>query len=340
MELIVEDALKGNFSFIDLRSQKEYGQSHIPFASSLPLLDDMERELVGRIYKQEGREKAVDVGLEHVLPRIEDLIVKINLATQNSEVVLYCARGGMRSQSVYKLFTNNPSVHLLIGGYKKYRNHFLTDLPRQIEKRNFIVFQGLTGVGKTKILTLLAGNYDVLDLEFLANHRGSVFGGLGLDEQPSQKQFENNIYHILSGFGDKVLIEAESSKIGRLILPRDLRAKMLLSPVFMLESPLESRIELLHEEYGAKLLENKEELTADIWKLKRQLGYNACEELASLVGKNEMKRAIGFLLVHYYDPLYQHSIKKNTDRVHKYFQSDTSDIIKEIGRSLDEILYT
>lgn len=340
MELNVENALESDFSFIDLRSEKEYGQSHIPFATSLPLLDDMERELVGRIYKQEGREKAIDVGLEHVLPRIEDLISKINAATKSKEVVLYCARGGMRSQSVYKLFASNPSVHLLIGGYKKYRNYFLTDLAKQIEKRSFILFQGFTGVGKTKILNLLDKKYDVLDLEDLANHRGSVFGSLGLDKQPTQKQFENNIYHYLRGFGDLVLIEAESSKIGRLILPRDLRSKMLISPIFLLESALESRIELLHQEYGARLIENKEELMADIWKLKRQLGYNACEELVGLVEKNEMKKAIGFLLLHYYDPLYEHSIKKNTHRILRYFKSDTPDIIKEIERNLDEILYS
>ena len=210
MEITIENALKSNYSFIDLRSEKEYGQSHIPFATSLPLLDDMERELIGRIYKQEGREKAVDVGLDAVLPRVEGLITKIKESAQRREVVLYCARGGMRSQSVYRLFNNNPSIHLLIGGYKSYRNHFLIDLPVQIKKRKFIVFQGLTGVGKTKFLTLLSKDFDVLDLESLANHRGSVFGSLGLDQQPTQKQFENNIYDILSNYSYTDLLEAET----------------------------------------------------------------------------------------------------------------------------------
>lgn len=340
MELTVEEVLMGNYAFIDLRSEKEYGESHIPFAASLPLLDDMARHIVGKIYKQEGREKAVDVGLTHVLPRLDPLMETIKHTAMQNEVVLYCARGGMRSQSVYKLFRHNPRVHLLVGGYKNYRHFVLADIPKQIERRKFIVFQGLTGVGKTKILSDLAKVYDVLDLEGLASHRGSVFGGLGLHAQPSQKQFENVIHFQLHKVGPMVLVEAESSKIGKLILPRELREKMLVSPVFLIEARLESRVELLYDEYGVKLTENKKELIEDIWKLKRQLGYNACEELISKIDCGAMKEAIAFLLVHYYDPLYEHSIQKNSPRISQRFQAEALDITEEIGKKLDEILYS
>ncbi|HZK10234.1 MAG TPA: tRNA 2-selenouridine(34) synthase MnmH [Clostridia bacterium] len=340
MELTVEEALLKNYLFIDMRSPKEYGHSHIPFATSLPLLDDVSREIIGSIYKKEGREKAIDKGLEHVLPRVENLLIQINNATINREVILYCARGGMRSASVYKLFENNPSVHLLIGGYKSYRRFVLDDMPRQIEKRKIILFQGYTGVGKTNLLHQLKSDYDILDLESLANHRGSVFGDIGLKDQPSQKQFESDIYHGIRESGKMILVEAESSKIGKLHLPKDLHVKMLKAPIFYLEASLKSRVDLLHDEYGADLVDNIDELIRDTWKLKRQLGYKACEKLVNLLSTGEMKKAIELLLTLYYDPLYKHSIKKNTYRVENKFESDAPDILEQIGRHLDEILYS
>lgn len=340
MELSVQEALLGDYVLVDLRSEKEYGLSHIPFAASLPLLDDEARAIVGFAYKQISREKALKLGLDHVLPKLDLLKKEVEKLLEEKEVVFYCSRGGMRSSSLYKIFHHDKRVHLLVGGYKAYRNFILEKMPVEIEKRNFLVFQGLTGVGKTKILQELAADYNVLDLELLASHRGSVFGGLGLDDQPSQKQFQNDIFSFLYSTEGLILVESESSKIGRLLLPREIRDKILTSPVFLIEAPLDYRVKFLEEDYGVKLRENKQELINDIWRLKSQLGNQACSELTSLLEEDDMARAIELLLINYYDPLYKHSMKDSAQRLIATFDASKGDLIKEIGSRIDEVLYS
>ncbi|NLY72288.1 MAG: tRNA 2-selenouridine(34) synthase MnmH [Tissierellia bacterium] len=340
MELSVEEALQGDYILIDLRSEKEYGLSHIPFAASLPLLDDEARAIVGFAYKQISREEAFKLGLDHVLPKLDFLKKGIDKLLEKKEVVLYCSRGGMRSSSVYKLYAHDNRVHLLEGGYKAYRKFILDKMPSEIEKRDFLVFQGLTGVGKTRILQELAADYNVLDLELLASHRGSVFGGLGLDEQPSQKQFQNDIFSFLYSTEGLILVESESSKIGKLLLPKEIRSKILTSPLFLIEAPMDYRVKFLEEDYGVKLRENKDELIEDIWMLKSQLGSEACSELAELLERDEMARAIELLLINYYDPLYRHSMKTSEERLLFTFDASKEDVTREIGRKINEILYS
>lgn len=341
MELTIEEALRGNYLFIDLRSEKEYGLSHIPFATSLPILDDTNREIVGIAYKNQGKERAIELGYSHVLPKLDDLISSIKKSLEDREVVLYCSRGGMRSQAIYKLLSQElDGLHRLVGGYKSYRRYLLEGIAGEIEKRDFLVFQGLTGVGKTRILKGLASSYNVLDLEGLASHRGSVFGGLGLEDQPGQKQFENNIFDFFLRTRGPILLEAESSKIGKLNLPRELREKMLLSPIILVESSLSSRVRLLMEEYGSELEKNKKELIDDIWMLKRRLGNDTCRELEGFLEEGSMAEAIELLLVSYYDPLYIHSIERARKRVVYSLDIDNRNDLKEIGKIIEEILYT
>lgn len=341
MELGIEEALKGKYIFVDLRSEKEYGLSHIPFATSLPILDDTARELIGYTYKNQGRDKAVKLGYDHVLPKLSSLVQEIEALLELGELVIYCSRGGMRSDTLYRLLAPSHSgLHKLIGGYKSYRNFLLENLPIEIEKRKLLVFQGLTGVGKTRILNELKGEFEVLDLEEMASHRGSVFGGLGLDKQPTQKQFENNLFNWIYSAKESILVEAESSKIGNLFLPTELKKKMQNSPVVLLEASLSSRVKLLEEEYSVKLLENRQELIRDIWKLKKQLGKKTCQELEGLLLQGSMAKAIEILLLYYYDPLYSHSIKRGQDRVVEDFNIDEIESIEEIGRRINEILYT
>lgn len=339
MELSAEEALSGDYTFVDFRSEKEYGLSHIPFAHSLPLLDDEAREIVGIAYKQKSRQEAIDLGLEHVLPKLEQMLEEIDKLLEEKELVFYCSRGGMRSSSMYKILAKRSGVHILKGGYKAYRRFLLENLGPEIKKREHLVFQGYTGVGKTALLLGLEDSYEVLDLEGLANHRGSVFGGLGAS-QPSQKQFQNDLFNFYLKSGNLVLLESESSRIGRLILPKEVREKILSSPIFLIEAPLDYRVNFLVEDYGVELKKNKDQLLEDIWRLKKQIGNKACYKLEELLLEDRMAEAIELLLINYYDPLYQHSLRKSQSRVVAKFDSSQEAVLEEIGRKIDEILYS
>ena len=343
MEISVEKALQGDYLFVDLRSEKEYGESHIPFATSVPLLDDEARKTVGTLYRHVGKEEAVKHGLTYVGPLLAPLVEELKSLAKTKEIVLYCSRGGMRSGSVYTLLTSLGvhGVHRLQGGYKEYRRVLLETMPRLLEKKIFVVFQGLTGVGKTKILSELEKEYFVLDLEALAKHRGSVFGGIGRDEQPSQKDFENQIFHLLYHSPRLVLLEAESSRIGKLTLPRGMKEKMRNSPMIFLEASLKERVELLHEIYVSNFQDELDELLEDLWRLKRQLGNDFCRQLEEEINAGEIEKAIGTLLVRYYDPLYKHSM--SADAMSKMLlrvSSHDSSALEEIKRSLYDLLHS
>lgn len=343
MEISVEEALRGDYLFVDLRSEKEYGESHIPFATSVPLLDDDARETVGTLYRKAGREVAIRQGLEYVGPLLAPLVAELKELAKEKEIVLYCSRGGMRSKSMYTLLDSLgvAGVHRLQGGYKDYRRYVLETMPKLIEEKLFVVFQGLTGVGKTKILEELTKDYFVLNLEELAKHRGSVFGDLGQEHQPSQKAYENMIFHQLLHGPKLVLVEAESTRIGKLTLPRELKEKMRISPLILLEASLGERTDLLYEIYVEQFRDGEEEILADLWKLKRQLGRAFCEDLEYKIRNDHIKEAIASLLENYYDPLYMHSIKKTKDKnVMLRLSSHSADAIEEIKRSLHDLLHS
>lgn len=180
---------------IDVRSPGEYGHAHIPGARSLPLLSDAERAEVGTLYKQVSPERAFDVALSFVEPKMEWFVSEAR--SLNAPLKLYCWRGGMRSQSLNQLFNvAGLESTILPGGYKAYRRWVLSFLETEFP---FHVLTGVTGSGKTeKLHALKEEGKQVLDLEALANHKGSVFGFLG--PQPSNEQFENAIAAILNSF--------------------------------------------------------------------------------------------------------------------------------------------
>jgi tRNA 2-selenouridine synthase len=177
------------FSAIDVRSEKEYGHGHIPGAVNLPLFSDEERVVIGTIYKNSGREASVLKGLEIAGPKLAGFVKKLHKITDQKDILVHCWRGGMRSESMAWLFGQaGYKAHVLEGGYKAYRRFIREELSRPL---TYIILGGLTGSGKTELLHMLGrAGEQILDLEKLACHKGSVFGGLGQPGQPANEQFE------------------------------------------------------------------------------------------------------------------------------------------------------
>ena len=283
-----------------MRAPIEYRHAHIPNALNIPLFDDEERALVGTCYKQEGKDKAIDLGLKLVGPKLFSFVNQAR--NLNSPLTVYCARGGMRSSSMQWLLSfSGLKVNQRKGGYKAFRTEVLEILNRPYQ---FHVIGGYTGSGKTEYLRQL--NEQTLDLELIANHKGSAFGAIG--EQPSNEMFENKIACVLNAFdlSKPVFIEDESRMIGQNKIPDPIFEKMLKSPITLIETSDDKRVDRLCAEYGAL---PKEQLIQNIERLKKRLGSEKTAFTINLINKGEIRDAIVGML-YYYDNAYRHSLEK------------------------------
>jgi tRNA 2-selenouridine synthase len=291
---------------IDVRSPAEFGKGHIPGAINIPLFSDEERAIIGTLYVQKGKDDAVLKGLELVGPKMKDFVLEAKKATRDHQVLVHCWRGGMRSKSMAWLFEQTGlKTTTLIGGYKAYRNFVLDKINCQPE---LIVIGGMTGSGKSEILRELKSiSEQILDLEALANHKGSAFGALGQPLQPTQEQFENNLYAELRQLNmqKRIWIEDESFAIGRNQLPKRLFETMQQSPLVFISAGKQSRIKRLVNEYGCF---SKELLAESIKKIEKRLGYDQAKAAleALKVGNFE---AVADITLRYYDKAYQWQIQ-------------------------------
>jgi tRNA 2-selenouridine synthase len=235
---------------IDVRSPQEFINGHIPGAVNIPLFDDNERIAVGTKYKEEGRIPAILEGLRRTGPA---MFSKLELALEKSaggKLLVHCWRGGMRSEAMAWLFSlGNIETEVLEGGYKSYRHYILNSLS---EKRKMIVLGGMTGSGKTHILKYL-GSYgqQVIDLEGLANHKGSAFGSLGQPPQPSTEQFANDLFNEWKKLTKDLpfWVEDESRNIGTAFLPDSFYLNMQNTRAIILIMDLKTRLPQLIKEY-------------------------------------------------------------------------------------------
>ena len=249
---------QGFDEIIDVRAPVEFADDHITGAINLPVLFDGEREEIGTQYKQESSFDAQKAGAALVSENIaRHLEGHFSKKPRDYHPLIYCFRGGQRSRSLATVMAEvGWSVALVQGGYKAYRRHVLSMTEERSSALSFHVINGLTGSRKTRFLQALDSmGAQVLDLEGLANHKGSVFGRDLESPQPPQKRFESLIYDKLLEFVESrpVYVEAESAKIGRLNVPLPLLAKMRESPVTEIVSPIASRVDYLHRDYESWL---------------------------------------------------------------------------------------
>jgi tRNA 2-selenouridine synthase len=297
--------LKVSTPVIDVRAPAEYLHGHIPGAANIPLFNDEERALVGTLYKQKGRAASIDLGLDIVGPKMSGFVKTARELALGKRVLIHCWRGGMRSASMgWLLETAGFHVSVLKGGYKAYRSYIRENL---VAGRKFIILGGLTGSGKTRWLhELKASGEPVCDLEELANHRGSVFGGIGLGHQPTNEQFENNLFESLQGFGegDRIWLEDESRIIGNICLPEPLFAAMVASPLIRIEVPKELRVQIIVTEYASL---PREQLAESIRKISRRLGGLVTQQSLEMLEQEDYPAVVNLLLP-YYDKTYSYSL--------------------------------
>ena len=296
---------------IDVRAPAEFAETTIPGAVNVPIFDDEERAEVGTVYKRDGKAAARRLGVQLVAPKIPSFVARVEeiLAGARPPATIFCWRGGMRSYAMTSfLDLAGLPVRQLAGGHKAFRARVREFLAVGAWGR-LLVLRGMTGVGKTRLLHLLRERgYPVLDLEGLANHRGSAFGGLGLGDQPGQKHFEAALWDALRQVppGSYALAEGESSHIGRLVLPPALYASLQTETTLWINASLAWRIAVILDDYPARD-ELKATFVRPLKALRERLGTEKVEELLQLLERGEWETLVGELMLRYYDPLYRHT---------------------------------
>lgn len=292
---------------LDVRSPGEFEQGHIPGARNLPLFDNEERAEIGTIYKQQGREQAVERGLEIVGPKLAGMVRQAKAWAPEGQLRLHCWRGGMRSESVgWLLERAGLAVTLLEGGYKAYRRQVLAELDWA---GPLLILGGATGSGKTELLHQLAAlGEQVVDLEGMAHHKGSSFGGLGQLPQPSSEHFANRLHQALSRLDPQrpVWVEDESITIGRVHIPEPFWERMKKAPVVVITVPDEERIERLVNDYGEQ---DHGELVAAFERIQKRLGGQNLKEALAALQEGDYATAARIAL-RYYDRAYARGIEQ------------------------------
>ena len=333
---------------LDVRAPIEYSQGAFIHSDNVPLLNDQERQQVGRCYKQQGHDAAVALGARLIdadkkAKRVEQWT---RFITQNPNAALYCFRGGLRSQIAQQWIEEATGIAVprIIGGYKSLRNYLINQTQYLANRSQLLVVSGPTGSGKTSLLRQFSC---AIDLENLANHRGSSIGHQ-IDPQPTQANFENEVAVALMKQHQRpasfILLEDESPNIGSLHIPLPLFAKMKLSPSVSLSTSIEERVENILNEYVTTMLQRyqlhesdphvgfttfSEYLLMSLTRVQRRLGgqrfqeihatMQAALEIHRLTGSTHLHRDwISRMLKEYYDPMYdyQRQLRKRTVKMH------------------------
>jgi len=298
---------------IDVRSQSEFAEDHIPGAINLPVLSDAERAIVGKIYVQDDRFKARKVGAALVARNAADHIETALGAKGGAwRPLVHCWRGGQRSGSFASILAQiGWRVELLDGGYKAYRRLVSNALYKQPVQHRLILLDGNTGTAKTDILKLLEkSGVQVLDLEGMAAHRGSLFGAVSAP-QPTQKLFEGHLAMQLSKMDSSrpVLVEAESNKIGNILIPTSFWKAMIAAPRITIKAPLQARSDYLLRSY-ADLLQNEVLLRERIAKLGFFHSKDQITQWLQCVDAGQFQDLAAGLMQRHYDPRYAKTYKK------------------------------
>lgn len=316
----------------DVRSPSEFNTGHIPGAINIPLFNDKERVSVGIKYKNEGRIPAILDGLKHAAPDMSSKLERALKIAKNGKLLVHCWRGGMRSEAMAWLFSlGDIETEVLDGGYKSYRHHILESLS---ENKKMIVLGGMTGSSKTHILRYLKElGKQVIDLEGLANHKGSAFGSLGQPAQPSTEQFANILFDEWKKLNGSIpfWVEDESRNIGSVFMPERFYLNMQETRSIILMMDVKTRLPRLMEEYSSF---SAESLKASIVKISRRLGGDNTKDAIEAVESGDFVKAIEITL-YYYDKAYLFGLKKKSNKNIIYVEADSDDIETNALKILD-----
>lgn len=316
--------LRTSLPVADVRSEKEFEDGHIPMAVNIPILNNQERIAVGTDYKHKGQAEAIKTGFRLVGPRFLEIINHAESVANGGELLVHCWRGGMRSTNFCQILEMARLKTLqLAGGYKAYRERAVASYQQPMQLH---IIGGLTGSGKSQILRALEKRGEqIIDLEKLASHKGSVFGGLLMPPQPTTEQFQNELFEKIMrlDLSKRIWVEDESIAIGKIFLPEPFWRKMSTAPVYDVSADKPARVERLVDEYGhADKLRFLEAMQSIAKKLGGQHFKAAKEKLEA----GDMASTIEILLT-YYDKAYGTGLKNKQHRVKSHIAWD--------GRSTD-----
>lgn len=330
-EEIEKDSVDKSILFVDVRSPKEYAKETIPGAVNIPVLDDEARKEVGTLYVSGQIDEAKMHGIKSISPRLPEMFSRYReYDKEYDRVVLFCSRGGFRSNSIFSLLKSlGMGVYRLEGGYKGYRNHINKQVPGLFEKVQFVTLYGNTGSGKTAILhEMEARGANTLDLEGCANHRGSLLGSVGLErkEPNSQKMFESLLVDTAKNWQEPLIVftEGESKRIGKVVLPPSLVDAMRRGINIKIDASLDYRIGLLKQDY---VHENKEEINKALDTLKKYVNDERVEGYKASILQNDFDAVIEDLLLSYYDPRYNYNKKEYVASFHNESPAETAEAI-------------
>ncbi len=334
-----EFIFKNNIPIIDTRAPIEFEKGSFPNAVNMPLMFDEERKEVGTCYKNHGKDKALELGHKLVSGEKKKERVKmwVDFAKKHPNGAIFCFRGGLRSQIAQKWIYENSQISFpkIVGGYKQLRNFLIENIESSTLRKKFIVVGGQTGCGKTILINEIDKS---IDLEGIANHRGSAFGNM-TSPQPTQINFENKLSIELIKSSESIVLEDEGANIGSVQIPKNFFNKMSLSPLVLLEAAIEERIKISLEDYVENMLKryiNLDPLTAsnnfsNYWeqsldKIQKRIGLKRYHDLKNdlnlalrnFLNNNDNSHFIGIiekLLTEYYDPMYSYQISKKKDRI-------------------------
>jgi tRNA 2-selenouridine synthase len=322
---------------VDVRSPGEFAEGTIPGSVNIPLFTDEERAQIGTVYKQDSPAAARRLAMLIVSPKIPQLIDQMEPLLQQGELIIFCWRGGMRSYAActFMDLLKYP-VRRLKGGYRAYRQLVTETLSTYPGLPSpLIVLHGLTGVGKTRILLMLKEHgQQVLDLEEMANHRGSVFGSIGLGRPNNQKTFDGLLFETLRTLDPRrpVFMEAESRRIGHAVMPEWLERDKKQGLHVLIEAPLEVRVRRLLEDYVSHENEAVQSKLAEaLYSIQKRIRREDFEGLKSLLDSQQYGPFCERILDLYYDPKYLHTLKNYEGEM---IRIDATDLV----RAVDELL--
>lgn len=345
-DITVEELFKvTNPVIIDIRAPIEFKDGAIPGAINIPLFTDEERQEIGTIYKQKGQDQAKWRAMEMVSPKIPFLLQSIKDAASitGEQPIIHCWRGGMRSKAVVT-FLDYAGIRAkrLMGGYKAYRQYILKEIPNMLPGKA-VVIHGLTGVGKTNILKILQEmGYPVLDLEYIAGHRGSIFGKIGIGNGNNQKQFDSLLFKRLQELQstDYFLMEAESKRIGKAAQPDELLMKKMNGIHIHLQTSIEKRVEHIANEYIYPFEHTpwyRQEIKECLEKVLLRVKDIEIKKMLDQHFENQQyTQMIRTLLEKYYDPKYDHKRQEYEGDFYNIYAESHLEAAGKIAEQLDK----